>query len=113
MGKKDELFIGAITVRNTSEVCKVLEHMIQFYNEWTDECSEMLIATDEEVHNLCLKLGTIDLKKVGFIKEYFGADSVKQMTAQISGKPALKNIQAPLIKTQKGYIPDFNSRYFA
>ncbi|MBU3182051.1 NAD/NADP octopine/nopaline dehydrogenase family protein [Clostridium psychrophilum] len=156
LGKKDELFIGAIPARNTTDVCKALEsilnmtcnplenflqvsltpanpilhtarlygifnhykeevyfeNMIQFYNEWTDECSEMLIATDEEVQNLCLKLGTIDLNKVGFVKEYFGADSVKQMTAQISNKPALKNIQSPLIKTEKGYIPDFNSRYF-
>ncbi|MFT5872006.1 MAG: opine dehydrogenase [Clostridium sp.] len=156
LGKKEELFIGAIPARNTSDVCKVLEHilkikcnplenflqvsltpgnpilhtarlygifhhykegvyfenMIQFYNEWTDECSQMLIATDEELQNLCLKLGTIDLKKVGFVKEYFGADSAQQMTAQISNKPALKNVLSPLIKTENGYIPDFNSRYF-
>ncbi|MBK5240345.1 NAD/NADP octopine/nopaline dehydrogenase family protein [Clostridium sp.] len=156
LGKKDELFIGAIPACNTSEVCKALEYiinvkcnplenflqvalapanpilhtarlygifnhykkglywenMIQFYNEWTDECSTILIATDEEVQNLCRTLGTIDLNKVGFVKEYFGANSPQQMTAQISNKPALKNIQSPLIKTEKGYIPDFNSRYF-
>jgi len=88
------------------------DHMVQFYNEWTDECSEMLIATDEEVQNLCRKLGNIDLKRVGFIKEYFGAETPQQMTAKISSKPALINIHSPLIKTDKGYIPDFNSRYF-
>ncbi|HEY8804765.1 MAG TPA: NAD/NADP octopine/nopaline dehydrogenase family protein, partial [Clostridium sp.] len=156
LGKKEELFIGAIPARNTSEVCKVLEYifdmkcnplenflqvsltpanpilhtarlygifhnykegvywerMVQFYNEWTDECSTMLIATDEEVQNLCRKLGTIDLQRVGFVKEYFGAETPQQMTVKISSKPALKNIQSPLVKTEKGYIPDFNSRYF-
>ena len=156
LGKKEELFIGAIPSCNTSEVCKVLEYlfnikstplvnflqvaltpanpilhtarlygifhnykegiywdkMVQFYNEWTDDVSELLIATDEEVQKLCSILISTDLKGVGFIKEYFGADTPQQLTSQISGKAALKTIDSPMVMTEKGYIPDFKSRYF-
>jgi len=156
LGKKEELFIGAIPDRNTTEVCKVLEHlfnmkcnplanylqvtltpanpilhtarlydifqnykegvywenMVRFYREWTDEASTMLIACDEEVQKLCRRLGTIDLQRVGFVKEYFGADSPQQMTEKVSTKVALKNIESPMVITENGYIPDFSSRYF-
>ncbi|MBU3143888.1 NAD/NADP octopine/nopaline dehydrogenase family protein [Clostridium sp. CF012] len=156
LGKKKELFIGAIPADNSEKVCKVLEDlfdmkcnplvnylhvaltpanpilhtsrlyemfhnysegvywekMIGFYTEWTDEASTMLIACDEEVQTLCRRLDTVDLKKVGFVKEYFGAQTPQQMTTKISNIIALKNIQSPMVITEKGYIPDFTSRYF-
>ncbi|MCB2300454.1 NAD/NADP-dependent octopine/nopaline dehydrogenase family protein [Clostridium tagluense] len=156
LGKKKELFIGAIPSCNTTDVCRVIEDlfnvkcnplanylhvaltpanpilhtarlyemfhnysegvywekMISFYTEWTDEASTILLACDEEVQILCRRLATVDLKRVGFVKEYFGAETPQQMTAKISNMISLKNIQSPMIVTEEGYIPDFKSRYF-
>jgi len=88
------------------------EKMINFYTEWTDEDSTVLIACDKELETLCCRLDAIDLKGVGSIREYFGAETPQQMTAKISNIVALKNIQSPMVITEKGYIPNFQSRYF-
>ncbi|MGH4052846.1 MAG: NAD/NADP octopine/nopaline dehydrogenase family protein [Clostridium sp.] len=88
------------------------EKMVNFYSEWTDESSTMLLGSDDEVQKLCGKLDKIELSGVGSVKEYFGAQTPEQMTAEISSRIALKNIQSPMILTEKGYVPDFMSRYF-
>jgi len=86
--------------------------MVGFYSDWTEESSTMLLGSDEEVQKLCHKLDKINLSGVGSVKGYFGAQTARQMTAKISSKSALKNIQSPMILTEKGYVPDFTSRYF-
>ncbi|MBU3111263.1 NAD/NADP octopine/nopaline dehydrogenase family protein [Clostridium lacusfryxellense] len=88
------------------------DKMVNFYSQWTDDSSTMLLGTDEEVQKLCHKLDKIELRGVGSVKEYFGAQTAEKMTAKISNKIALKNIQSPMILTAKGYVPDFKSRYF-
>lgn len=88
------------------------DRMISFYTEWTDEASTLFIACDEEVQSLCRKLETVDLKKVGFVRDYFEAETPQEMTAKMSSIVALKNINSPMLKIEEGYIPDFKSRYF-
>jgi opine dehydrogenase len=156
LGKKKQLYIGAIPACNTAEICNVMERllnvkcsplvnylqvtltpenpilhtarlyemfhnyseeiywekMINFYTEWTDEASTMLIGCDEEVQTLCRSLDRIDLNGVGSVKDYFGAYTPQQMTMKISNIISLKDIKSPMIITEKGYIPDLKSRYF-
>ncbi|MGV8981332.1 NAD/NADP octopine/nopaline dehydrogenase family protein [Clostridium sp.] len=88
------------------------KRMINFYTEWTNEDSTILIACDEELQTLCRRLDTIDLEGVGSIREYFGAETPQQMTAKISNTVSLKDIKSPMLMTEKGYIPDLKSRYF-
>ena len=83
-----------------------------FYEEWDDASSEMLFACDEEVQKICRELKGYELKYVKSLKEHYEAPTVEAMTAKISSIPAFKGIQTPAVKTEGGYIPDLNSRYF-
>lgn len=83
-----------------------------FYEEWSDESSELLIKCDEEVQNICHALPEFRLEFVKSLRIHYESDTVEAMTAKISGIPAFKGLTTPSVEVEGGLIPDFHSRYF-
>ena len=88
------------------------DNIIEFYEEWTDEASKILIECDEELQEMCNKITGLDLTTVKSLKKHYESETPKLMTEKISKINAFKGIKAPMRKTKNGYIPDFKSRYF-
>ena len=84
---------------------------ILFYEEWTLESSEMLIACDDELQKVCEKSG-LDLKDVKSLKVHYESDTAEKMTDKISSIKAFEGLKSPMIQKDGGWIPDFSSRYF-
>lgn len=85
-----------------------------FYEEWDDDSSKVLLACDEELKQLCKRISfyKLDVSAVVPLSEYYESLSAKAFTRKIQSIEAFKNIEAPMIKTKIGYIPNLNSRYF-
>ena len=83
-----------------------------FYEEWDDRSSELLIACDEELQQICRALPEFQLSYVKSLREHYESPTVEMMTRKISGIPAFKGLASPTIKTDNGLIPDLHSRYF-
>ncbi|NMB07176.1 MAG: hypothetical protein GX981_02165 [Tissierellia bacterium] len=88
------------------------DEAIDFYEDWTNESSKILIACDEELQVMCQMIKGLNLTGVRSLKKHYESETPEAMTDKISNIVAFKGIKAPMIKTKKGYIPDFNSRYF-
>lgn len=82
-----------------------------FYEEWTDDASEVLLNCDEELQKLCETI-PMDLTSVVSLREYYESPTVKKMTSKIKGITAFKGLTSPMIEKDNGWIPDFQSRYF-
>ncbi len=84
---------------------------VMFYADWTDEASEILIAMDEEFGVLLNTIG-VSRDVVPTLLDYYESTDSTSLTAKLRSIPAFMPIQAPMKKTDEGWIPDFNSRYF-
>jgi hypothetical protein len=91
---------------------KVYDSIPLFYEEWTDEASELLLKCDDEVQNICKALTGCDLSYVKSLKLHYGGDTPKQITQKISGIQSFQGLKTPSLKINGGYIPDLHSRYF-
>lgn len=91
---------------------QVYDHVPLFYEEWNDASSELLIACDEEVQNICRKLPQFQLEYVKSLKEHYESPTAEAMTKKISSIPAFKGLTAPALQEEGGWIPDLHSRYF-
>lgn len=83
-----------------------------FYGEWDNESSELLIACDEELQELCKKLTELDMSNVRSLKLHYESETVRAMTEKLCSIKSLHNLRSPMIQTNIGWIPDFQSRYF-
>ena len=84
-----------------------------FYQEWTDEASELLISMDEEFQSL-LKHLPVREGSIPPILEYYESHDKETLTSKLRSIPAFAGITSPMIELNdsQGYIPDFKSRYF-
>lgn len=90
---------------------RIYPRMINFYEEWTIEASDLLIRMDEEFFRLLRKLPV----REGYlpsILEYYESYDAESLTRKLSSIQGFKGISSPMIHTEAGWIPDFNSRYF-
>ena len=94
------------------------DHNILFYEEWDIPSSELLIACDAELQEVCRaleeKLG-LDLSGVKSLKVHYESPDAPSMTAKISGIPGFRGLTSPMKETEPEsgkWIPDFESRYF-
>ncbi|WP_392486352.1 NAD/NADP octopine/nopaline dehydrogenase family protein [Haloimpatiens sp. FM7315] len=85
---------------------------INFYEDWTDKSSDILIACDDELQKMCHRINGLDLRGVRSLKNHYESETSEKMTQKISSILAFKGIKTPMKKTKDGYIPDFKSRYF-
>lgn len=83
-----------------------------FYEEWNDETSRLLFACDDEVQEICEKLAQYDLSYVKSLKIHYESDTPEKLTKKIASIQGFKGIKTPMVETEDGYLPDFNSRYF-
>lgn len=90
----------------------VYESVPLFYEEWNDESSDLLLKCDQEVQNICKAIDTFDLSYVKSLKLHYESQTPEQLTKKITSIKSFKGLKSPCIEVEKGYIPDFSSRYF-
>ncbi len=81
---------------------------ILFYAEWDLRSSEIYNAMDDEFQKICRCFQA----HIPTVLEYYECADVLQLRDKLCSIEAFKKIEAPMIKTEKGYLPDFSSRYF-
>lgn len=83
-----------------------------FYEEWDNASSELLIACDEEVQEICRALPELCLVGVKSLRIHYESPTVEAMTKKISSIQAFKGLTTPTVEVEGGLIPDLHSRYF-
>ena len=86
-------------------------HQIYYYQSWNDECSRIICNFSDEMETVCSKL-PIDLSGVQSIQTYYESPTPEDLTRKFHSIPSFYPLTLPMIQTQDGYIPDFNSRFF-
>ena len=82
-----------------------------FYEEWTDEASELLIAMDNEFQQL-LQVLPVKNGSIPTILDYYESTDAPSLTRKLHSIQAFKGILSPMKALENGYVPDFSSRYF-
>lgn len=88
------------------------DHVPLFYEEWDDASSELLIACDEEVQEICRALPEFKLDHVRSLRDHYESHTVEAMTRKISSIQAFKGLTTPTVEYEGKLIPDLHSRYF-
>lgn len=83
-----------------------------FYEDWSNESTELLFKCDEEVQNICKSLDMFDLKYVKSLKEHYENSTVEGFTNKLRSIDSLKGLSTPSICVDNKYLPDFSNRYF-
>lgn len=82
-----------------------------FYGDWTERASSLLITMDSEfmalVRSLPIRAGAI----VPILDYYESVDATSLMR-KIRSISALQGIKAPMVRAAGGWEPDYTSRYF-
>ena len=79
-----------------------------FYAQWDELSSAVYIAMDEEFQRLCCKVGV----KIPSVLDYYESTDAVSLTRKLRSIAAFQTIKAPMKQTEKGFVPDFESRYF-
>lgn len=85
---------------------------IAFYQQWDDAASELFFKMDSELQKVAQSYKEIGGAEIIPLTEYYESQTIGDLTKKISGIPAFKGITSPMVKTESGYKPDFDSRYF-
>ena len=94
---------------------KSYDNIPLFYQDWTDEASDLLFKCDDEVQRVCKKINKLsgfDMSGVRSLKEHYESYTVHDMTEKIKSIKGFQGLQTPSKKMGTGYIPDLSSRYF-
>lgn len=90
------------------------ERMPLFYEEWTDESSELYVRSDAEMLEVMRKYSEINIAtdyESAF--DHYGVNSIPGLTRKIKSIPSFRGIQAPYrLDDNNCYVPDLSSRYF-
>jgi hypothetical protein len=81
---------------------------ILFYEQWDDESSELYVAMDSEFQQLCKRYEA----HIPDVLTYYESNNPQELTRKLKSIAAFKGIPAPMKQTEKGWTPDFTSRYF-
>lgn len=82
-----------------------------FYEEWTDEASELLIEMDGEFQGLLEVLG-VRKGAIPSILDYYECGDAGELTEKMKSIEAFKGIGAPVYSSKTGFRLDRKSRYF-
>ena len=82
-----------------------------FYEAWTIDGAEVLLDCSDELQQIC-KAIPMDMREVESMQKRHGIRTPEELAKKICSLDRLKGLYSPVIKTEKGYVPDFNSRYF-
>ena len=87
------------------------DHNILFYEEWTDESSDLLIKMDKEFFEI-LKSVPVSKGYLPSLLEYYESTDAQSLTQKIRSIKAFKGIKSPMKLVEGGWVPDFSNRYF-
>ncbi|MBQ0137103.1 MAG: NAD/NADP octopine/nopaline dehydrogenase family protein [Bacteroidales bacterium] len=87
---------------------KTYSQPIKFYAEWDEYSAEQYIAMDTEFQTLCKIVGV----SIPSVLEYYESSDATSLAHKLRSIQAFQSIDAPMKKTENGWIPDFQSRYF-
>ena len=82
-----------------------------FYEQWTDEASQLLIDMDAEFFRLLAVL-PVRPGSIPTILDYYESTDAASLTRKLHSIQAFKGILSPMLPVEGGFIPDFHSRYF-
>lgn len=102
---------GLYNVFHARDVSVGFDRQLMFYEEWTDEASELLFAYDAELQEICTRL-PFDLHEVVPLPVYYESFSPADMTKKLKSIEAFKVVKVPMKKSGESYFPDFGSRMF-
>ncbi len=89
----------------------VYDSQPMFYEMWTEEASELLIALDCEFFHL-LRVLPVREGSIPTILDYYESTDAASLTRKLRSIEAFKGILAPMKAVAGGFVPDFQSRYF-
>lgn len=90
---------------------EVYPETLNFYSNWDDASSELLITCDNEFQKIIKSL-PIQISHIPTILNYYESNDCSSLTQKIRSIKAFQDIKAPMKKIGNGYIPDFSDRYF-
>lgn len=99
------------TLFHDYETGRFWQERILFYEGWDDAASELLIRMDREVHDIFAGI-PLDLSYILPLLEHYGVHNAQELTRKISGIASFRGIPTPMLETEDGFIPNFQSRYF-
>lgn len=90
---------------------KRIDRNILFYEEWTSEAAELLMKMDDELFKILEHLPVTPGYLIPLVTYYdsHDAESLKNKLSSIAG---FKGITSPMKRDDKGWYPDYSSRYF-
>lgn len=91
---------------------KTYKQVPLFYQEWSDETTELLFKCDAEVQKLCRVLKDFDLSDVKSLKIHYENDTVEGFTHKIQTIEGFQGLATPTVKVGIEFAPDLKSRYF-
>lgn len=89
----------------------VYDRQYGFYTEWDNDASNIYIDMDKEFQQLLSKL-PVTKGSIPTVLDYYESFDAPSLTRKIRSIEAFQNILAPMKKIGKGFIPDFQDRYF-
>lgn len=90
---------------------KRVDRNLLFYEEWTEEAAELLLKMDAELFRILEHLPVTSGYLIPLI-DYYESHDAESLKDKLSSIPGLKGITSPMKQDEKGWYPDYNSRYF-
>lgn len=90
---------------------KTFDRMVYFYEEWTEAAADLYIKMDEEFFRL-LKVLPVSEGYLPRVLDYYESHDAKSLADKLSSIQGFKGITSPMKQTDKGWVADFESRYF-
>ena len=82
-----------------------------FYEEWTDEASQLYIEMDNELQAL-LRYLPVSPGSIATVLDYYDSSDAESLTRKLRSIEAFKGIPSPMKQTEEGFVPNLQSRYF-
>lgn len=83
-----------------------------FYEKWTIDGAQILLTVSDELQQLCKAL-PMDMRDVESMQFRHNIRTPEELSEKICSLDRLKGLYSPVVKDDIGYVPDFESRYFA
>lgn len=90
---------------------KRIDNNILFYEDWDEESADLLIKMDEELFRIIDHL-PVNKNFIPPILDYYECHDALSLKNKLSSIESFKGIKSPMIQDDKGWHPDYNSRYF-
>ena len=89
----------------------IYDRIPMFYEEWTEEASELYINMDRELQALLEQL-PVSKGSIATVLAYYESTDAPSLARKLRSIEAFKGIASPMRQVEGGFVPDFHSRYF-